>query len=119
MRKGLARGVKKRFSIAPGGLPIQLTRAALLVSALLFLNYLRAKHVTESQVRCCGAYLCAQVRLRSTPKGCLLRMRGRVRLREQPRIAAWGNAAYLRGAISPKAGLKSVTLFSRWASGHD
>ena len=52
-------------------------------------------------------------------KDYLLRVCGRVRLRAKSHIAAWHNVAYLPGARSPKAGLKTVTLFFFWAFGHD
>ena len=52
-------------------------------------------------------------------KDYLLRMCGSVRLRAQSHIAGWHNVTYLRGAISPKPGLKTVTLFFSWAFGHD
>ena len=52
-------------------------------------------------------------------KDYLLRMCGSVRLRAQSHIAAWHNVAYLRGAISPKPGLKTPTLCFFWAFGHD
>ena len=52
-------------------------------------------------------------------KDYLLRMCGSVRLRAQSHIAAWHSVAYLRGATSPKAGLKTPALFLRWAFGHD
>ena len=44
-------------------------------------------------------------------KDYLLRVCGCVRLRAKSHIAGWHNVTYLRGARSPKAGLKSAALF--------